>query len=36
MATPVLSVDEIMEILRTTVPRMAALTDGIPSSRLWD
>lgn len=29
-----LALDEIMEILRTTVPRLAELTDGVPRTRL--
>ncbi len=34
MAKPVLPVDEILDILRTSVPRIAALTDGVAPARL--
>ena len=34
MAERRLALDEIMEILRTTVPRLAELTDGVPRTRL--
>jgi DinB family protein len=34
MPRPLLTVDEIMSILRTTVPRLEALTDGLPPERL--
>ena len=35
MASRVLAVDEIMDILTTTVPRLEALTDGVPVERLY-
>jgi hypothetical protein len=34
MPRPVLTVDEIMGILRTTVPRLELLTSGVPPERL--
>lgn len=35
MATRELAIDEIMEILRTTVPRLEDLTRGLPQKRLY-
>ena len=35
MASRELTVDEIMEILVTTVPRLEALTQGVPEPRLY-
>ena len=35
MVTPSLSIDQAMEILRTTVPRLEELTDDVPQERLY-
>ncbi len=35
MASRVLDVDEIMAILTATVPRLDALTDGVPKQRMY-
>jgi hypothetical protein len=34
MTTRLLTLEEILEIRRTTVPRLAELTDGVASARL--
>ena len=36
MAERLLTIDEIMEVLPTTVPRLAELTDAAPAARLTD